>query len=327
MSDDVETRAATPVEKLEAVHRELRKNSIFFFIGWLLFCIGLTNLGMGYGLWFKISSGFSAQFLSVLFGDDLGAIFMRVGWGIIGLPKIIAMLFGGFGSALKGPLVDYEVVTTYGNGRVVSDGGAQSMQTNIIIKLILIVVLYVLGGVITILHIIILSFKYMGLRTKARPILKPTGLVIMILNVAVLLGAFVVGGAISTSKQSADKIASGVKQNSNLEYKKFDWKDSILITGYKGIKGGDIVIPSEIEGMPVVEIDGYVFLGKTNITSVVIPDSVNTIGSSAFRRCKNLKHVTLPKSLSFGSDAFDGCSSLDEASRKAIRDAGYTGDF
>ena len=42
-----------------------------------------------------------------------------------------------------------------------------------------------------------------------------------------------------------------------------------------------------------------------------IPDSVTSIGGSAFRGCSSLTSVTIPDSVtSFGSDAFQGCTSL-----------------
>ena len=311
MSDDVVTRAATPVEKLEAVHRELRFNSVFFWIGWMLLGIGFFNMQMGYGLWSGI--------FTVLLGSTLGEMFMRVGWGIIGLPKIIAMLFGGFGAALKGPLVDYEVVTTYGNGRVVSDGGAQSMQTNIILKLILIGVLYLLGGIITIFHLITLTFKYMGLRVKANPILKPTGLVIMILNILMLLGGPVAGGAMQNAHNQKGSTLKG-----NYRYEKNGAGNGIIIRNYTGKNGGDIVIPAQFEGLPVVEIKLLAFsekekddlkgleshnysgaIRRTRITSIVIPDTVVHIGDDAFNRCKQLTKITIGANVSIHKNAFD----------------------
>lgn len=49
----------------------------------------------------------------------------------------------------------------------------------------------------------------------------------------------------------------------------------------------------------------------TKITSINIPNSVTSIGSSAFRGCEELTSVIIPNSVtSIGSSAFTGCSNL-----------------
>ena len=59
------------------------------------------------------------------------------------------------------------------------------------------------------------------------------------------------------------------------------------------------------------EIRKYAFYENTNITSVVIPDSVTSIGSSAFQDCSSLTSISIPSGVtSIGSSAFQDCSSL-----------------
>ncbi len=50
---------------------------------------------------------------------------------------------------------------------------------------------------------------------------------------------------------------------------------------------GDLVIPPEIDGYPVTAISSNAFYGCVGLTSVKIPDSVDSIGDSAFYRCKD----------------------------------------
>ncbi len=70
-------------------------------------------------------------------------------------------------------------------------------------------------------------------------------------------------------------------------------------------------IPSTYKNKPVKSIGGYVFMGCSSLTSIVIPDSVTLIGDSAFSGCSSLTNIDIPDSVtSIGSSAFYGCTSL-----------------
>ncbi|MEY4327250.1 MAG: hypothetical protein RIS24_3421, partial [Verrucomicrobiota bacterium] len=53
------------------------------------------------------------------------------------------------------------------------------------------------------------------------------------------------------------------------------------VTGYTGA-GGVVTIPETINGLSVTSIGLNAFRNKTSLTSVTIPNSVTTIGGSAF---------------------------------------------
>ena len=73
---------------------------------------------------------------------------------------------------------------------------------------------------------------------------------------------------------------------------------------------GDITIPKEANGYKVVRIECFAF-NQAAITSVFIPNSVESIGGSAFTGCADLKSVKLPEQLrSLESETFYGCKSL-----------------
>ena len=70
-------------------------------------------------------------------------------------------------------------------------------------------------------------------------------------------------------------------------------------------------VAEEYNGLPVRTIYSKAFYENRNITFVVIPDSVTSIGSYAFSSCSSLTSVVIGDSVtSIGEDAFKGCSRL-----------------
>ena len=71
-------------------------------------------------------------------------------------------------------------------------------------------------------------------------------------------------------------------------------------------------LPSNIIPNSVTTIGNSAFGRCTGLTSISIPDSVTTIGSSAFSSCTNLETIAIPKNAKFDSDGqtFDNCTSL-----------------
>lgn len=102
-------------------------------------------------------------------------------------------------------------------------------------------------------------------------------------------------------------------------------QNGMLITKYIGTSE-NVVIPSEIDGLPVLSIRGVspenneyaiesgAFEG-TNVKTVVIPNSVIAISYLAFKDCKELTSVTFADDSALtqiGGSAFEGCTSLKE---------------
>lgn len=96
-----------------------------------------------------------------------------------------------------------------------------------------------------------------------------------------------------TSLQSVD--LSAATSLSKLSYAIFQNNSSLT----------SISIPASIE---TIENNAF---AKTGLTSIVIPDTVTTLGASVFKGCSDLTNVTLPEGITeIKTDFFDGCSSL-----------------
>ncbi len=101
-----------------------------------------------------------------------------------------------------------------------------------------------------------------------------------------------------------------------LEFTRNETNDGYTLTGIGSCTDTDIVIPSEYNGLPVTEIyylfdKKGAFEGNTQITSVIIPGSVKTIGKRSFNGCTALKKVYVEQgSLQVIENAFENCNSL-----------------
>ena len=95
-----------------------------------------------------------------------------------------------------------------------------------------------------------------------------------------------------------------------------------LATAIPTKTAGDITIPSELGTYQVKAIQNYAFRGCSRVTSVTIPEGVESIGAEAFGSCASLTNVVIPASVnSISTDAFRGCTKLaDENGFIIVRD-------
>ena len=89
--------------------------------------------------------------------------------------------------------------------------------------------------------------------------------------------------------------------------------DGVTIMGFAD--GGDdvteLTIPATLYGLPVVAVEDNAFREKKQLTSVIIEEGVQTIGSGAFSYCSALETVVFPETMqSIEGNAFANCEAL-----------------
>ena len=96
-----------------------------------------------------------------------------------------------------------------------------------------------------------------------------------------------------------------------LSYSIFHGTDTCVITGIGSCTDAEIVIPRMIDSCRVIGIDEIAFNDCNRVTSIIIPDTVTSIGASAFYGCIDLKSISIPESVtSIGAGAFTNCGKL-----------------
>ena len=90
-----------------------------------------------------------------------------------------------------------------------------------------------------------------------------------------------------------------------------------------------IVIPDS-----VTSIGDMAFIYCENLTDIVIPDSVTSVGDRAFAYCENLTHIYFPDSVtSIGDNLFEGCidlgieAAVDSYAEQYFLENGYALDY
>lgn len=99
---------------------------------------------------------------------------------------------------------------------------------------------------------------------------------------------------------------------------------SALFTTLNSATGKYIYL--DLSGSTIETIPDYAFYGTsspfgcTTLTGIIIPNSVESIGDSAFANCSSLSNVTIPNSvISIGETTFYNCTSLTSVTIPDIR--------
>ncbi|GHU51794.1 hypothetical protein FACS1894132_00010 [Clostridia bacterium] len=83
-----------------------------------------------------------------------------------------------------------------------------------------------------------------------------------------------------------------------------------IVIDYTNDITADVVIPFTINGYIVTAIDEFAFFDCA-FKSIILPDSITSIGDWAFGWCESLENITIPYDVAFiGAQAFSFCPSL-----------------
>ena len=111
-------------------------------------------------------------------------------------------------------------------------------------------------------------------------------------------------------RDSKDKIAE-CKHYAKYSFELLESGEGYSVCGFKGTDT-EFIIPSYYNGLPILSISKEAFEEHRSLTSVIIPDSVNSIGGRAFYGCTRLKSVVIGNSVtSIDFAAFSHCTSLE----------------
>jgi hypothetical protein len=86
--------------------------------------------------------------------------------------------------------------------------------------------------------------------------------------------------------------------------------DTRSIIGYTG-KPTYVVIPEEIDGVPVENIDDSVFESCSSLTSITLPGTIKKLGYRVFTSCRKLENVVIQNGTEeIDATSFRNCTSL-----------------
>ena len=90
-----------------------------------------------------------------------------------------------------------------------------------------------------------------------------------------------------------------------------NWENGVLYIGKHLIDAKDSIIGIYLIKEGTLTIADGSFANCTELTSIVIPNSITSIGRSVFEACTSLTSIEIPNSVtSIGIDAFSGCTGL-----------------
>lgn len=92
-----------------------------------------------------------------------------------------------------------------------------------------------------------------------------------------------------------------------------------VLTGYSGSENS-VIVPETVGGITVVAVGSGAFEDtKASFSEIILPDTVKSIGTKAFRLNKSIRYVKGKGLETIGESAFSGCSSLVTIDAPAVK--------
>jgi hypothetical protein len=154
-----------------------------------------------------------------------------------------------------------------------------------------------------------------GLETKnIRRIKKKRSSAPIIAAVAVIMAIMLTAVFFITAGSGKKTIDVNREPSRGLSFDKTSITEkTYTLVGIGACRDKDVVVQGEKDGMPVVAVGELAFRNNSQIESIVLPESLQTIGSSAFAYCENLEAVIFKGNLTqINNSAFRYCKSLEE---------------
>lgn len=120
---------------------------------------------------------------------------------------------------------------------------------------------------------------------------------------------------VSLSASVISSSASGGARFQTLNFAITEDGKGLMVMRNGSTYSGTVDIPAEVSDgnvtFPVTAIGFSAFSGSSDMTEVILPNSITSIGESAFYNCSGLTSLKLPAALAhIGQSAFEGCSGL-----------------
>ena len=101
----------------------------------------------------------------------------------------------------------------------------------------------------------------------------------------------VTDGSGNSKTSEAAKLTISNIVDGDLVFEKIGDTNNLILVKYNG-NAAAVTVPSAVNNMTVTEIDEEVFMDKTALTSIDLPNSITVIHARAFKGCTNLSTMT-----------------------------------